>query len=87
MGGARAGPPTPKLGTILLWFLALSMSIYCNLQINGALGETLKPPDLYFTSKIRGLLVSKFLPRLHLFGNFYKSTYFEPRTITKASPI
>ena len=84
---ARAGPPTSKLGMLLLWSLAISMPMYSNFQINGASGETLKPPDPYFASKIRGLVVSEFLPRLHLFGNYYKSAYLEPRAITKASPI
>ena len=82
-----AGPPTSKLGTFLLRSLALSMPIESNFQIHGALGETRKPPDLYFASKIRGLEVSEFLPKLHLFGNCYKLAYLEPRTITKASPI
>ena len=87
VGVARAGPPTSKLGTLLLWSLALSMPIYSNFQINGASGETLKPPDPLFLKQNRDLEVSEFLPKLHLFGNCYKSAYLEPRTITKASPI
>ena len=87
VGVAGACPPTSELGKFLLWSLALSMPIYSNFQINGALGETQKPPDPYFASKIWGLEVSKFLPRLHLFGNCYKSAYLEPRTITKTSLI
>ena len=46
VGGAVACPPTSKLGTFLLWPLALSMQIYSNFQINGASGETLKPPEI-----------------------------------------
>ena len=80
VGWAGAGPPTSKLRTFLLWSLALSMPIYSNFQTNGASGETLKPPDPYFASKIRGLVVSEF-------GNCYKSAYLEQRTITKVSPI
>ena len=87
MGWAGAVPPTSKLGKFLSWPLTLSMSIYSNFQINGTSGETLKPPGPYFASKIRGLEVSEFLLKLHLFGNCYKSAYLEPRTITKASPI
>ena len=41
VGFAGAGPPTSKLGTFLLWPLALSMPIYSNFQINGASGEIL----------------------------------------------
>ena len=48
---AGACPPTSELGKFLLWSLALSMPIYSNFQINGALGETRKPPDPYFASK------------------------------------
>ena len=33
--GARAGPPTSRLGMLLLWSLALSMPIYNNFQIYG----------------------------------------------------
>ena len=87
VGRAGAAPPTYKLGKFLSWPLALSMSTYSNFQINGASGETLKPPDPYFASKIGGLEVSEFLPKLHLFGNCYKSTYLEPRAMTKTSPI
>ena len=87
VGQAGAAPPTSKLEKFLSWPLALSMSIYSNFQINGASGETLKPPDPYFASKIGGLEVSEFLLKLHLFGNCYKSTYLEPRAMTKTSPI
>ena len=87
VGGNGAASPTSKLGTFLSRPLALSKPTYSNFQINGASGETLKPPDPYFASKIGGLEVSEFLPKLHLFGNCYKSTYLEPRTITKISPI
>ena len=87
VGVAGGCPPTSKLGTFLLRSLALRMPIESNFQINGALGETRKPPDPYFASKIWGLEVSEFLPRLHLFGNCYRSAYLEPRTITKISPI
>ena len=75
MEGARAGPPTSKLRTLLLGSLAPSMPIYSNFQINGASGETLKPPDSYFASKIGGLEVSEFLPKLYLIRNCYKSAY------------
>ena len=51
---AGACPPTSKLGTFLLWSLALSMPIYSNFQINGALGETRKPPDPLFLKQNRG---------------------------------
>ena len=54
MGRAGAAPPTSKLGKFLSWPLALSMSIYSNFQINGALGETLKPPDPRFLKQNRG---------------------------------
>ena len=87
VGRAGAAPPTSKLGKFLSWPLALSMSIYSNFQINGASGETLKPPDPRFLKQNRGLEVSKFLPKLHLFGNCYKSAYLEPRALTKTSPI
>ena len=87
VGRAGAAPPTYKLGKFLSWPLALSMSTYSNFQINGASGETLKPPDPYFASIIGGLEVSEFLLKLHLFGNCYKSTYLEPRAMTKISPI
>ena len=52
MGWAGAAPPTYKFGKFLSWPLALSMSTYSNFQINGASGETLKPPDPYFASII-----------------------------------
>ena len=42
VGVARAGPPTSKLGMLLLRFLAISMPMYSNFQINEALEETLK---------------------------------------------
>ena len=58
MGRAGAAPPTSKLGKFLSWPLALSMSIYSNFQINGASGETLKPPDPRFLKQNRGLEVS-----------------------------
>ena len=87
VGGNGAAPSTPKLGTFLSRPLALSKPTYSNFQINGVSGETLKPPDPYFASKIGGLEVSEFLPTIHLFGNCYKSTYLEPRTITKTYPI
>ena len=45
VGRAGDAPPTYKLGKFLSWPLALSMLIYRNFQINGTLGETLKPPD------------------------------------------
>ena len=32
----------------------------------------------HFASKIGGLEVSEFLPKLHLFGNCYKLTYTKP---------
>ena len=54
MGRTGTAPPTSKLGTFLSWPLALSMSIYSNFQINGASGETLKPPDPPFCFKNRG---------------------------------
>ena len=79
MGWAGAGPPTSKLETFLLWPLALSMPIYRNFQINEVSGEILKSLDPYFASKIGGLEVSEFLPKLHLFGNCYKLAYLEPR--------
>ena len=87
VGWTGAAPPTSKLGTFLSRPLALSKPTYSNFQINGVSGETLKPPDPYFASKIGGLEVSEFLPKLHLFGNCYKSTYLEPRAMTKISPI
>ena len=77
-----------KVGDILyalgIMPLALCMSIYSIFQINGALGETRKPPDPYFASEIWCLDVSEFLPKLHLLGNYYKSAYLEPRTISKS---
>ena len=54
MGWAGAAPPTYKLGKFLSWPLALSMSTYSNFQINGASGETQKPPDPLFCFKNRG---------------------------------
>ena len=51
---AGACPPTSELGKILLWPLALSMPIYSNFQINGALGETRKPTDPLFLKQNRG---------------------------------
>ena len=87
VGQAGATPPTSKLEKFLSRPLALSKPTYSNFQINGVSGETLKPPDPYFASKIRGLEVSEFLPKLHLFRNCYKSTYLEPRALTKTSPI
>ena len=87
VGWAGAVPPTSKLGKFLSWPLTLSMSIYSNFQINGTSGETLKTPDPRFLKQNRGLDVSEFLPKLHLFGNCYKSAYLEPRAMTKTSPI
>ena len=58
--------PTSKLRTFLS---RPGMLIYSNFQINGTLGETLKPPDPYFASKTGRLEVSEFLPELYLFGN------------------
>ena len=87
VGVAGACPPTSELGKFLLWSLALSMPIYNNFQINGALEETRKPPDPKLLKQNRGLEVSEFLPKLHLFENCYKSAYLEPRTITNTSPI
>ena len=87
MGGNGAAPPTSKLGTFLSGPLALSKPIYSNFQLNGASGETMKPPDPYFASKIEGLEVSEFLPKIHLFRNCYKLTYLEPRAMAKTSPI
>ena len=54
VGRAVAAPPTSKLGTFLSWPLALSMSIYSNLQINVASGETLKTPNPRFLKQNRG---------------------------------
>ena len=54
VGWAGAAPATSKLGTILSWPLALSMTIYSNFQINGASGETRKSPDLLFCFKNKG---------------------------------
>ena len=87
VGRAGAATPTYKLRKFLSWPLALSMSTYSNFQINGASRETLKPPDPRLLKQNRGLEVSTFLPKLHLFGNCYKSTYLEPRTMTKTSQI
>ena len=87
VGVAGACPPTSELGKFLLWSLALSMPIYSNFQINGALGETRKPPDPRFLKQNRGLEVSEFLPKLHLFGNCSQSAYVKPMTVTKTSPI
>ena len=52
--GNVAAPPTSKLGTFLSRPLALSKPIYSNFQINGASGESLKPPDPLFCLKNRG---------------------------------
>ena len=82
-----AGHPTSKLGMLLLWSLAISMPMYSNFQINGASGETLKPPDPLYLKQIRDLEGSEFLLKLHLFGNCYKSTYLDPRAMTKTFPI
>ena len=49
VGRAGAAPPSYKLGKILSWPLALSMSTYSNFQINGASGETLKQKFPLFT--------------------------------------
>ena len=87
VGGIGSAPPTSKLETFLSRPLALSKHIYGDFRIYGALGETLKPPDPRFLKQNRGLEVSKFLPKLHLFGNCYKSAYLEPRALTKTSPI
>ena len=54
VGRTGTAPPTSKLGTFLSWPLALSMSIYSNFQINGASGETLKPPDPRFLKQNKG---------------------------------
>ena len=57
---------------------------------HSALGETRKPPDPYFASKIGslGLEVSEFLTKLYyLIGKSYKLAYFQPRTFTKMFPI
>ena len=40
VGRTGTAPPTSKLGTFLSWPLALSMSIYSNFQINGAMEDT-----------------------------------------------
>ena len=80
MGGNGAAPPTSKLGMFLSRPLALSKPTYSNFQINGVSGETLKPPDPYFASKIGGL-------EFHLFRNCYKLTYLESRAMAKTSPI
>ena len=87
VGWAGAAPPTYKLRKFLAWPLAVSMSIYSNFQINRASRETLEPPDSRFLKQNRGLDVSEFLPKLHLFGNCYKFTYLEPRDMTKTSLI
>ena len=57
VGGTGDAPPTSKFGRFLLRPLTLSKPIYNNFQINGASRETLKPPDPYFASKIRGLVL------------------------------
>ena len=87
VGVAGACPPTSKLGTFLLWPLALNMPIYRHFQINGALGETRKTSHPLLLKQNRGLKVSEFLPKLSLFGNCYKSAYLELRTMTKMSSI
>ena len=74
MEWAGAAPLTFKLRPFLSWPLTVSVSIYSHFQINGASGETLKPPDPHIASKTVGLEVFEFLPELHLFGNGYKST-------------
>ena len=87
VGWAEAAPPTYKFGKFLSWPLALSMSTYTNFQINGASGETLKPPDPRLLKQNRDLEVLTFLPKLYLFGNCYKLTNLEPRAMTKTSLI
>ena len=65
VGVVRACPTTSKFGTFLLWSLALSMPIYSNFQINGAWGETRKPPDPLFLKQnreFRGFRVSPEVP-------------------------
>ena len=52
--GTGAAPPTSKLGRFLSRPLALSKPFYSNFQINGASGETLKPPDPLFCFKNQG---------------------------------
>ena len=64
VGQTGAAPPTSKLEKFLSWPLALSMSIYSNFQINGASGETLKPPDPRFLKQNRGLEVTPFIWKL-----------------------
>ena len=70
VGGAVAYPTFSKLGTFLLWALALSLSmpIYSNLQINGASGETLTPPDSLFCFKNRGSPLKNLLGLYNLNG-------------------
>ena len=70
VGGAVAYPTFSKLGTFLLWALALSLSmpIYSNLQINGASGETLTPPDSLFCFKNRGSPIKNLLGLYNLNG-------------------
>ena len=46
-----------------------------------------EPPDPLFLKQNRDLKVSEFPPKLHLFGNCYKSTYLEPRAMTKIATI
>ena len=87
VGVAGACPPTSKLETFWQWSLAISMLIYSNFQISGALGETPNFQTSSFPSKIGGLEVSEFLPKLYFIRNFYNLAYLEPRTITKTSLI
>ena len=55
VGWAGAAPPSYKFGKFLSWPLALKMSTYSNFQINGASGETLKPPDPRLLKQNRSL--------------------------------
>ena len=45
VGEAEGGSHTTKLENYFVVPLALRMPIYSNFQINGASGETRKPPD------------------------------------------
>ena len=54
VGVAGTFTPASKLGPFLWWSLALGMPIYSNLQLNGASGESRKPPDPLFCFKNRG---------------------------------
>ena len=68
-----AGPPTSKLRTLLLWSLALIVSIYSNFQINASSGGTLSSPHHLFlkqNSDLEGFRVSHEAP---LFGNRYNA--------------